>query len=111
MIQNGIRMTGMPAFGPTHTDEQIWNIVAFLRRMHELSPEQYAQMVAAAGLSAHEGETGEAGEAGRAPGDGDGGARTLRAAPTSAELTASHRRRAYPVHRRPIGRPRSPWPA
>ena len=73
VIQNGIRMTGMPAFGPTHTDEQIWNIVAFLRRMHELSPEQYAQMVAAAGLSADEGETGEAGEAGRAPGDGDEG--------------------------------------
>jgi mono/diheme cytochrome c family protein len=50
IIQNGIRMTGMPAFGPTHTDEQIWDIVAFLRKMHELSPEQYAQMVSAAGL-------------------------------------------------------------
>jgi mono/diheme cytochrome c family protein len=50
IIQNGIRMTGMPAFGPTHTDEQIWDIVAFLRKMHELTPEQYAQMVSAAGL-------------------------------------------------------------
>ena len=48
VIQNGIRMTGMPAFGPTHTDEQIWDLVAFLRRMPELSPKQYAQMVAEA---------------------------------------------------------------
>jgi mono/diheme cytochrome c family protein len=49
VIQNGIRMTGMPAFGPTHTDEQIWDIVAFLQKMHELSPADYAVMVMSGG--------------------------------------------------------------
>jgi mono/diheme cytochrome c family protein len=40
LIQNGIRMTGMPAFGPTHRDEQIWEIVAFLRHLPEITPEE-----------------------------------------------------------------------
>ena len=33
LVQNGIRMTGMPAFGTTHKDEEIWKIVAFVRRL------------------------------------------------------------------------------
>jgi mono/diheme cytochrome c family protein len=40
LIQNGIRMTGMPAFGPTHREEQIWEIVAFLRHLPEITPEE-----------------------------------------------------------------------
>ena len=37
-IKNGIRMTGMPAFGATHSDEKIWHIVAFIRHLSELTP-------------------------------------------------------------------------
>ncbi|MGJ0559224.1 c-type cytochrome [Methylocystis sp.] len=37
-------MTAMPAFGPTHQDEQIWNIVAFVRRLPRLSAEQFRAM-------------------------------------------------------------------
>jgi mono/diheme cytochrome c family protein len=40
LVQNGIRMTGMPAFGPTHGDEEIWKIVTFLRHLPELTPEE-----------------------------------------------------------------------
>jgi mono/diheme cytochrome c family protein len=40
LVQNGIRMTGMPAFGPTHKDEEIWKIVAFLRHLPALTPEE-----------------------------------------------------------------------
>jgi mono/diheme cytochrome c family protein len=40
IVQNGLRMTGMPAFGPTHRDEEIWKIVAFLRHLPELTPEE-----------------------------------------------------------------------
>jgi hypothetical protein len=36
IIKNGVKMTAMPAFGPTHQDEQIWNIVAFIRRLPQL---------------------------------------------------------------------------
>jgi mono/diheme cytochrome c family protein len=44
ITKNGIKMTGMPAFGPTHSDEELWTIVAFLKRLPELSPEQYQAM-------------------------------------------------------------------
>jgi len=40
LIKDGIRMTGMPAFGPTHSDSDIWNMVAFMRQLNQLSDEQ-----------------------------------------------------------------------
>jgi mono/diheme cytochrome c family protein len=40
ILQNGIRMTGMPAFGPTHKDEELWKMVAFLRHLPSLTPEE-----------------------------------------------------------------------
>ena len=48
VTKNGIRMTGMPAFGRTHTDDEIWEIVGFVRRLPEISPAEYAAMVRAA---------------------------------------------------------------
>jgi mono/diheme cytochrome c family protein len=48
LVQNGIRMTGMPAFGPTHKDEEIWKIVAFLRRLPALSPDEEKRLREAA---------------------------------------------------------------
>ncbi|MBW4047837.1 MAG: cytochrome c [Proteobacteria bacterium] len=33
VIKNGIRMTGMPAWGPSKTDNQIWALVAFLNNI------------------------------------------------------------------------------
>lgn len=50
IIKNGIKMTGMPAFGPTHSDEELWGIVAFLKGLADLKPEEYQTMVKAAGL-------------------------------------------------------------
>ena len=41
ILKNGIKMTGMPAFGNTHTDEQLWDMVAFVRLLPEMSPERY----------------------------------------------------------------------
>jgi mono/diheme cytochrome c family protein len=58
VVKNGIKMTGMPSFGVTHSDEEIWAIVAFLERMRHLSPEEYQRMVQEAGLG--EAGTGEA---------------------------------------------------
>lgn len=43
-IKNGVRMTGMPAFAPTHSDEEIWKIVAFVRHLHNLPPEERSQL-------------------------------------------------------------------
>lgn len=44
-IKNGIRMTGMPAWGTTHDDAKIWAMVAFLEQLPKMTPEQYQAMV------------------------------------------------------------------
>lgn len=56
VVKNGIKMTGMPSFGVTHTDDEIWAIVAFVRKMGKLTPQQYQAMVQEAGLKMPEGE-------------------------------------------------------
>ena len=45
IIKHGLKMTGMAAWGKTHDDTLIWNMVAFLQKMPKLSPEQYKVMV------------------------------------------------------------------
>jgi len=49
VIKNGIKMTGMPAWGPTHSDKKIWDIVAFVKKLPKMTAEQYKAMDAAAG--------------------------------------------------------------
>lgn len=46
IIKHGIKASGMPAWGPTHSDERIWNMVAFLQQLPLLSPEQYQILTA-----------------------------------------------------------------
>ncbi|MEJ2543309.1 MAG: cytochrome c [Calditrichaceae bacterium] len=45
VTKNGIMMTSMPAWGRTHSDQKIWNIVAFLKKLPQLSPEEYNQIM------------------------------------------------------------------
>ena len=47
VTRNGIKMTGMPAFGDTRSPQQIWSIVAFLTRLPALTPEAYQAQVRA----------------------------------------------------------------
>jgi len=44
IIKNGIKMTGMASYGAVHNDEEIWSLVAFIRRLPKMTPEQYDQM-------------------------------------------------------------------
>ncbi len=41
IVRDGIKMTGMPAWGTSHSDSAIWAIVAFLQRLQTLTPETY----------------------------------------------------------------------
>ncbi len=41
VTKNGIKMTAMPAFGLSHSDQEIWSIVAFLKQLPDLSAEDY----------------------------------------------------------------------
>lgn len=47
-IKHGIKMSGMPAWGTTHDDEAIWDMVAFVRRLPRMSDDEYREIVAAA---------------------------------------------------------------
>ena len=47
VIKNGIKMTGMPSFGKTHTDEQIWALVSFVKKLPGMTDEQYRAFEAA----------------------------------------------------------------
>lgn len=53
IIRHGIRMTGMPAFQPTHTDADIWNLVAALRHLSTVTPEERAFLQSAHESQAH----------------------------------------------------------
>ena len=44
IINNGIRMTGMPAFGKTHQADEIWPVVAFLQSAKDITSSEYSQM-------------------------------------------------------------------
>jgi len=43
IVKHGVRMSGMPAFGPTHDDETLWNIAAFVKALPGMSAETYAK--------------------------------------------------------------------
>ncbi len=45
VVKNGIKMTGMPAFGPTHSNDELWSIVGFLRRMPGMQAKEYEASV------------------------------------------------------------------
>jgi len=49
IIKHGLKMTAMPAWGTTHSDAEIWNMVALLQKLPHLSPAQYRALVAQAG--------------------------------------------------------------
>lgn len=46
VIKHGIKASGMPAWGPTHDDQRIWNMVAFLQKLPELNEIQYQVLTA-----------------------------------------------------------------
>jgi mono/diheme cytochrome c family protein len=45
IVKHGVKMTGMPAWGVTHQDEFLWDVVAFVRKLPQLTPEQYETLV------------------------------------------------------------------
>jgi mono/diheme cytochrome c family protein len=55
-IKHGIRMTGMPAWGKTHDDEELWNIVSFVHQLPHMTASEYRAMTASTETEAHEGD-------------------------------------------------------
>jgi mono/diheme cytochrome c family protein len=48
VVKHGIKMTAMPAWGLTHSDDLLWDLVAFLRKLTELTPDEYEALVRSA---------------------------------------------------------------
>jgi mono/diheme cytochrome c family protein len=48
IIYNGIRLTGMPAWGSEDKPEAIWDLVSLIRRLPKLSPEELQRLQMAA---------------------------------------------------------------
>lgn len=48
IIKHGVKLTAMPAWGKTHPDPLIWDMVAFLQKLPSMSPAQYKATVASA---------------------------------------------------------------
>lgn len=49
IVQHGIRYTGMPAWPTTNREDEVWSMVAFLRKVPDMHADTYRQL---AGLSA-----------------------------------------------------------
>ena len=45
VTKNGVKMTGMPSWGKTHTDEKIWDMVAFMKTLPGMTAEDYRRLV------------------------------------------------------------------
>jgi mono/diheme cytochrome c family protein len=44
IIKHGIKMSAMPSWGKTLDDAAIWDVVAFVRKMPNMTPETYQQL-------------------------------------------------------------------
>lgn len=48
IIKHGVKLSAMPAWGKTHPDPLIWDMVAFVRKLPGLSAQDYKRLVAGA---------------------------------------------------------------
>lgn len=44
IVKHGFKLAGMPAFGVTHTDKEIGDIVGFITRLPDISPQEYQRL-------------------------------------------------------------------
>ena len=44
VIKNGIKLTGMPAWGTSHTDKEIWALVVFINQLNTMSADDYQKL-------------------------------------------------------------------
>jgi len=55
IIKNGLKMTGMPAWGDFHSEQQLWEMTAFLTKLNGMSKTEYQTLVGEGGHTHKEG--------------------------------------------------------
>lgn len=53
ITKHGLKLTGMPGFGASHGDDEIWSIVAAVRKLPDLDPVAYRAVSAGDGAHDH----------------------------------------------------------
>lgn len=48
IIKHGVKLSAMPAWGKTHPDPLIWDMVAFVRKLPGMTPDDYKRLSASA---------------------------------------------------------------
>ena len=59
ILRHGIKMSGMPALGPTHSDEDLWAVTAFVSQLPTMTATEYAALKAQTGGEGHHEEDGD----------------------------------------------------
>lgn len=59
ITKHGIRMSGMPAWGTTHDDEELWPIIALITRFPDFTDDEYDNLLASAREAGVEHDHGE----------------------------------------------------
>lgn len=57
ILEHGIKMSGMPAFGKTHTPEQLTNMTAFVVKMQGMTAQEYQKVTGQATTTSGPGDT------------------------------------------------------
>ncbi len=63
IIRNGLKDSGMSAFGGSHDDDDLWALTAFVRQLSSISADEYQAMVKQHPVNEHMGMTEEHGNA------------------------------------------------
>lgn len=76
VTKHGIRMTGMPGWGATHSDDEMWPVVAFMTELPRIDAARYDAMLerAEAQGNGHHGDASHDHTTGQADGTGANGA-------------------------------------
>lgn len=46
IIKHGVKLSAMPAWGKTHNDQLVWDMVAFIRQLPKMTPQEYQTALA-----------------------------------------------------------------
>ncbi|MFN3522415.1 MAG: c-type cytochrome [Phenylobacterium sp.] len=53
IAKHGVKMSGMPAFGATHDDRELWGLAAFVKQLPGMEAERYARAGGSAARHGH----------------------------------------------------------
>lgn len=99
-IKHGIKASGMPAWGKSMSDADIWNLVALVQQLPNMDPKGYKDLVGSSSGHSHAGTPGASAEMSHSEMEADAHADMKQdvPAPTPAAGAAGHPHKAGETH-------------